>query len=283
MLLLRKLIDLVLYSNLFIAVCAASLTYQILYIDQDFTWISPYVYLVFFATLFIYSFHRIIGFGKLDRTANNRRINLILKFQNHIVLYGLIGLVGLTISAFQITFNSFLWLAIPGILAIIYVLPIFGRKRRFRDLPFIKVFAIGLVWAWVCVFIPLLHHNHQLHLPHYLLIIEKLFFIIGITLSFDIRDLKLDQSHQIKTIPVYIGVQRRKILALFLLVLAWMLTYLNYQINYLTLNEWIALTLSYLFITVVVWRASENSHDYYFSGLVDGTILLQFILVMLFS
>lgn len=283
MILFRRLVDLILYSNLFIALCAASLVYQTTFVDPSLPTDQNYPYLVFFATIFIYSMHRIIGFGKLERITNNRRINTILKFQKHIVLYGLIGLIGLIISSLFIPFSIILWLSIPTLLAIIYILPVFGNKKRFRDLPFIKIFAIGVVWTWVCVFIPMVYKNAHLNLNQVIFIFEKLLFIISITIPFDIRDLKVDNLHKLKTIPIELGEKKSKKIALAGILICCVLVTLNYLSGFLTWPTWLALTLSYLITASIIYLINERSHDYYFTGLLDGTILLQMILILFFN
>ncbi|MCB0664767.1 MAG: UbiA family prenyltransferase [Saprospiraceae bacterium] len=244
---------------------------------------QKYPYLVFFATIFIYSMHRIIGFGKLERITNNTRINTILKFQKHIILYGLIGLVGLIISSLFIPFSIILWLSIPALLALVYILPIFGHKKRFRDLPFIKIFAIGVVWTWACVFIPMVYDNASLNLNQVIFIFEKLLFIISITIPFDIRDLKVDNLHKIKTIPIELGEEKSKKIALAGIFICWVLVGLNYFSGFLTWSTWLALTFSYLITASIIFLINEKSHDYYFTGLLDGTIILQMILILFFN
>lgn len=283
MILLRKLVDFLLYSNLFIAICASSLAYQTLVILDQFSWKSSYVLLIFFATFFIYSIHRLIGFGKLERTANNRRINVILSFQNHIILYAIVTFIGLIVSLFYISPASLIWLGAPAVLAFVYVLPIFGNKKRFRDLPFIKIFAIGIAWIWVCVFIPIIDHHEQINLYSGIFLLEKFLFIIGITLPFDIRDLNIDRLHQIKTIPILLGELKSKILAISLITISWFLTTLSCKNGLYSTGDWIALSISYLFTGIIISLVSQKSHDYYFTGLLDGSILLQFILILIFS
>lgn len=279
----RSLTDLVLYSNLFIALCAASLAYQSMLINGANNIDRHYLYLVFFATILIYSLHRIIGFGKLERITNSRRINVILKFQHHILLYGLLAFVGVTITVFYINWYTVIWLCLPGLLSLLYILPVFGKQKRFRDLPFIKIFAIGLVWTWVSVFIPILSIQKEMNFKQIIFILEKLLFIIAITIPFDIRDMKVDKLHGIKTIPIPLGERKSKYLSLLLLVMAWLLTIVNHMVGYLSWWTWLALTLSYLITSLIVITIREKSHDYYFTGLLDGTILLQLILIYLMN
>ncbi|MBK8504535.1 MAG: UbiA family prenyltransferase [Saprospiraceae bacterium] len=280
---LRKTIDLFLYGNFLIALCAASLAYQVFLLDHHFSWYTPYPFFIFFATLFLYSAHRIIGFTKLGRTHPNRRMSVIIEFQLHIIIYAVISFTAMLAICCQLSFKVIENLLFPGLLALLYVLPIFNNQKRIRDLPYVKLFIIGLVWTWVCVVIPLKDENINLSGQHWLIIIEKCLFIIAITIPFDIRDLRIDQLHEIKTIPTILGPKKSIILSITLLLLAWMGMSFNYLLLNLNYGVWLALSISYLFSMVVVGVSKEGSHDYYFSGLLDGSILLQFLLILLIA
>jgi 4-hydroxybenzoate polyprenyltransferase len=277
---LKQAIDLILYGNFLIALCAASLSYQVYLLDHHFNWYAPYPFFVFFATLFIYSIHRIIGFTKLERTHPNRRISVIIKFQVHILIYSAVAFIGMLITCTQLSFVVVELLIFPGLLALLYVSPVFKNQKRIRDLPYLKLFLIGLVWTWVCVVIPLNDVNIHLSGQHWFIIIEKCLFIIAITLPFDIRDLKIDQVHEIKTIPVLLGPRNSKMISMILLLLAWIFLSGNYLFQNLNFGIWLALSISYLLSMIIVGVINERSHDYYFSGILDGSILLQFLLIL---
>ncbi|NND32841.1 MAG: UbiA family prenyltransferase [Saprospiraceae bacterium] len=278
--LLHKAIDLLLYSHFFIAICAASLTYQVFYIFDKFRWEEPLPIFIFFATLLVYSLHRIIGFTKLDRTIPNRRVSVILKFQNHILIYTGLAFIGMVTMALFLPVNTLILLGIPAILSSIYILPVFGQRRRFRDLDYAKVFVVAMVWVWVCICIPLIQMDVEKVLTTFLLIFEKLFFIIAITVPFDIRDLEIDSSHKIKTIPGSIGVKRSKQLSTLLLICSLFLVIILEQHAFYSFRYCVALVISYLVTIAVVALINQRSHDYWYSCVLDGMILLQFILLL---
>lgn len=280
---LKKTIDLILYSNFLIALCAASLSYQVYLLDHHYTWSAPYPFFVFFGTLFIYSIHRIIGFTRLERTDPNRRISIIIRFQLHIITYSVIAFIGMLVTSTLVSSVVIELLMFPGLLALLYVSPILKNRKRIRDFPYVKLFLVGLVWTWVCVVIPIKDMNIYMTNQHWLIIVEKCLFIIAITIPFDIRDLHIDQLHQIKTIPVILGPKNSKIVSLILLLLAWICMSFNYLLQDLNFGIWSALSISYFFSMVVVRIINQGSHDYYFSGILDGTILLQFLLILLIA
>ncbi len=280
---LYKLIDQFLYGNFFIALCAASLVYQIYLINDNFQWFNPIAFLLFFATLFIYSLHRLVGFNTLEKTDNNRRISIILQIQKHLVGYALAGLLGALAMSTLVRVEFLVLLLIPGAVSIMYIAPIFRNKQKFRELPFVKVFAVGFVWTWACVFIPLKDQHDFLEGNDILMILEKFLFIVAITIPFDIRDRALDKLQNIKTIPSFLGIKKSKLLSINLVAAATFFAAINYLLHFYSITLFTGLVISYLVTVLIISRISERSHDYHYSVLLDGMILLQFILMSLFS
>jgi 4-hydroxybenzoate polyprenyltransferase len=279
--LLQKTIDLFLYSNFFIALCAAFLTYQTFAIFGLSRWNEPLAIFTFCATLFIYSLHRIIGFTKLDRTIETRRISVILNFQTHILIYAFLALVGMISTIFFLPLRTLLLLALPGVLSALYIMPIFNHRRRFRDLPYLKVFTVGIVWTWVCVLVPMLQMHISVGLSSILLVTEKLLFLTAITIPFDIRDMEVDALHKIKTLPAAWGISKIKIICEIMIFGNTVLVLSLYCLGIYSPSICLALVSSYLISAVIIANLSQFSHDYWYSGILDGTILLQSILVIM--
>ncbi len=280
---LSRFIDLMLYSNIFIAICASSLVYQVYWIENSPGWYHPLAWLVFFATVFVYSAHRLVGFTRLERVYDNRRISVILHFKSHIAVYTLVALAGFLFSCTLVRTSSLLLMMIPGILTLLYIVPVFRHRRRFRDVPYIKVFIVGMVWSWICIYVPLQELHSNLEVSHTLLILEKFLFITAITIPFDIRDRELDTLQHIKTIPVALGIGRSKLICMTVVTLAIIVAGINWHRQYLDGGQFASLLFTYLLAILIIYIVQEKSHDYYYSGMLDGTIALQWILMLLFS
>ena len=105
------------------------------------------------------------------------------------------------------------------------------------------------------------------------------FFIFSITLPFDIRDLEVDTYNQVRTLPALLGYQRTKMLALACLLAMAALAGLNYHIDAYNTGAFTGIMLSGLIAFSLIYFADKVKHDYYFSGLIDGLMVLQFGLV----
>ncbi len=277
-----KFADLLFYGNSWIALGATAMALQTqLLLNGKFA-LTPVVLLVFFATLFLYSIHRIVGLEKVRSFADKGRYKVITKFKNHILFYAVIGAVGGIIFFFKTSLRIQLALLIPALISFGYVIPFLSKERRLRDLGYFKIFLIALVWAWVTVILPALELHSSLQMSTVLMAIERALFIFVITLPFDIRDLKVDAFTDVKTIPAKIGIPKTKLLAAISLALMLLMIYLNFHLGTYDLGTLLALSLSIFSTYLFIHFSDRMEHDYYFTGLMDGTMLLQFGLVWFF-
>jgi 4-hydroxybenzoate polyprenyltransferase len=279
---IKKLIDLFLYGNFWIAGCAIAMGWQTQYLlSNEIHWDTMMAFL-FWSTLFLYAVHRIVGIQKLRQYKEVERYGVIVRFRHHIRVYAAVGLLGTLWSLWHLPWSVWLWLLVPGTLAMGYVIPILGSEnKRLRDLNFIKIFLVALVWTWMTVVLPQVYYEYPLDSSIALMVLERCFFIFAITLPFDIRDMKVDRESDVKTIPTVIGVQKSKYLSLICLLMMITLAGINYQIGFYDLSTWIALCISAAITFMLIHRSNEQSHDYYISGIIDGTMILQAMLVIL--
>ena len=279
---LTKFIDLLFYGNFWIAACAAAMVLQSqLFFTRQLTF-DPLVCLVFFATLFLYAIHRTIGLQKVEKFTNKGRYFVIARFKNHIQFYAIVGALGAAIGFFFVSWKVQLALIIPALISLGYVLPFLSGKRRLRDLNHIKIYLVAIVWAWITVVLPALEYRIiDVTITYKSLIfmaLERVLFIFAITIPFDVRDLKIDEHTGVKTLPAQLGASRAKGLAIAALLLMLVLVFNNPF--YATLP--LGLLLSAIITAIIVWFSDRVSHDYYFTGAVDGMMLLQFILILFF-
>ena len=117
---------------------------------------SPLVGLIFCATLVIYALHRIVGISKVTDLLDIERFHVIRTYQSHILLYAIIATAIGSIFFFYLNTQVQITLILPALLSVAYVLPFIGKKRekRLRDIHFIKIFLIAIVWAYVTVLLP---------------------------------------------------------------------------------------------------------------------------------
>ena len=280
---LEKFINLVLFGNFWIAFCAVAMTWQtelLLGAEIKWTYLTSFV---FFSTLFLYAIHRIVGLVKVKPFLEKYRYSIIYRFRNHIKFYAFLGGVGALYFFFQLSLANQLLLVIPSILSLGYVLPFVKGEKRLRDFDYIKIFLIAIVWGVITVLMPILEQTTTLEIGHLLILFERMFFIFAITLPFDIRDLKIDEHIDVKTIPGRIGIKKTKQLAQFCLFMVLFLAVLNWFTWTYSVGHLIGLFFSCFATLWFLEKSDQTDADYFFTGLMDGTMILQFLLVVFFN
>ena len=276
-----KVADWVLYSNLWIALNATAQVAQTRYLlDGRFRW-GPDLGFVFFGTLFIYAIHRISGLKQLAPFTAAGRLKVISEHQKDILAYAVIGLVGASVFFFFFPWRIQLMLGLPGLIALWYVIPFGASRKRLRDYHFLKIFLIAIVWAWLTVWLPATESgwNVALRASTWWMALERAAFIFAITVPFDIRDLEVDEHTQVKTLPSTLGTTPAIALSMAALVAMIGLAGWNAYSGVYSTGAWIGLALSAALSGVLVLYSRRVQHDYYFSGLLDGMMVLQFALV----
>ena len=86
------------------------------------------------------------------------------------------------------------------LLSLISILYPFGL----RNTPYLKIFLIAASWSISTVLLTYFENNLLIDQRFYLEIFARFFFILGITIPFDIRDLKFD-NRRLNTIPIVFG------------------------------------------------------------------------------
>jgi 4-hydroxybenzoate polyprenyltransferase len=130
---------------------------------------------------------------------------------------------------------------------------------------------------------PILQRSTSLTLSHWMLLLERAFFVFAITIPFDIRDLKIDKHIAVKTIPAIIGIKASKKLAAlsFLMFFAFVIMnwYLGVYTNIHVLSLLVVSIISYL----LVHYSDQTEADYFFTGLLDGTMIFQLFMLLAFD
>lgn len=270
---IRKVVDFYLYSSIHIALGAAL---SILLCYGIFVEIptSDYAIFVFFSTLFIYCAHRIVGIQKVKQFENEGRFAVIKKYKLHLVLYTVLG--GIAAGYFYLNLASKikLYLILPGIISLLYVLPIFSKNKRLRDFDHIKIYLIAIIWGLVIGWIPYIEIKGTFDFKGLLFFLEKTVFIFAITIPFDIRDLKVDENIKVSTIPSRIGAHKSYQLSVLTLIVCIVIVAILSYFQVYNLKTGLALSVGYLITIGLVLLSKGKTDDYYYSGLLDATIIL---------
>jgi len=180
------------------------------------------------------------------------------------------------------------WFIPVTVIALCYTLamiPIRGKWVRLRDIPYLKIFLIVSVVTYVTFCMPFLWNEGfegmLLEPPVKLMILGRALFLFAITLPFDIRDLEFDRDTQLKTIPGALGVRKSRIISLVILAAFILVEWIQYFTYAGDVKVFLALAVSGVVAGMLVVRAKPNSTEYFYSLGLEGTMIIQFLLVFL--
>ena len=261
--LVRPVIDVVVFSNTWISLGALSL-----YLSVCLTiGISPVTYealLVFCSSFIAYNLLKLKG---LKESSNTSIFHMWLR-DHRILVYVLMFLasIALLYALIHVSFAQCVVLALSAVFTVIYI----GFERfNLRAFWFLKTQIVAMVWTLFIMGIALINIYQHIPLVKLALLSAGIFFfILGLTIPFDIRDWKADKlDPKITTLPMVFGLRGTLVLSIIHLCLAF--------VSWL-LYAYFAIVLLPIF-TIAVWRIyrlKSDSKEYEYTFLIDGLIVL---------
>jgi 4-hydroxybenzoate polyprenyltransferase len=281
----RKFFDFLIYSNLYIAIAAVLLTVEAQIQLGLKPHLHPYLFLILFATLFEYNLHKFVAVFLYKHALTESKFSWIAENLKLFYFVVFASVVGFIVAAGFAKIMVLVTLFPLGAITFLYSFPLYknGLKLfRLREVPLAKIFIISLVWSATCIILPIVQAEMEVDFGKVgLMILERFLFVFSITVPFDIRDMESDRSAGLKTLPLLMG-ERNSIrianLALLLFLAMCTFHYFNTREFYL-LYAFMISGLSTLYFINNAWIKKIS---YYHYGILDGTMILQGLLVIFF-
>ncbi len=283
---MRALFHFFIYSSLLISLGAVSLTmvsHQLLRIHPE-EYDYGLLLLIFFSTAATYLLARIMGMWNMP--PHIKQLFWFGRNELFIRAFFVISCLACFVLFWYMPLASQLLLLFLAMITLLYSLPLFrknGKQVRLRDIGLFKIFLIVFTWTLSTVALPAVHYGKSLVEPSILLqLLERAAYILAITLPFDIRDMEYDKHVNLKTIPILIGIPRTLFLAQLLIGGCSFLAILNlvfppaYPTN-------IPLFISYLLAWWLIRQTHTKQPDYFYTGYLDGTMLVMGILLWMLT
>lgn len=210
------------YSNLFIAGCAALMTAQSgLFLATDCQPLA-FPWFIFFSTLCSYSFHwyftgpSVIITPRSGWLQQNRWVHL---------LFFLTGLAGSLILFFKNFSEYWLWIAAAAVATFLYSAPKIPNRhlQQLRKLALGKTIFLAAVWTYVTTVLPFLIQAAPWTTAHTLFTISRYFAVYMICILFDYRDRTDDKNSGIRSLITYMepaGIRRLFLFSFLVFILA---------------------------------------------------------------
>lgn len=234
---------------------------------------------VFSATLFAYNYMRLPLFTHIKMNKRNTWLNqhqriiyIVLFFASILIVYAL-SILGL----------RFLYLVMPAFfIGILYPITIKTSNAIYsiRGIPFFKIFLIALTWGYVTFLVPVIYNNLLIDYTILDFFLQRVLFVVAISIPFDIRDIEDDQ---IKTIPKVFGIYESKIFAWFCLLVIDLLLIIDFISGVITLPFFIAMFMSIELASLTLYFSNQHKSFIFYGFLVEGLSIIMCLFVLIAS
>jgi hypothetical protein len=280
----KKLVDFFLFANIFISLGAAVFTESSFALFGISDAHHSYAFLVFFSTLFIYNLQRVVSTTAVHPHSTSVRRAWINRNKKAMFIVMLLGAAG-TIEFYCIGDKR---ITTSLIILFVFSLAYFFPITPLRNYAWPKLLVLSGVWLGVTVVVPYLFaHQFFENKPFVFdsfsllgIIGSRFFFLLGLCVAFDLRDVAEDKLAGITTIAGNIGERKTKISSILFLMLGGACLPFSYQESFQFLHT-LALLASIGITIILLGFNSKKRNEYYFIFGLDGMILLQGILVLL--
>ena len=277
---IKNLLEFILFTSIFVAGCAVAFCMETnILLGLPLNNFSFYCF-VFGATIVQYNLHYLV---KKVAAKDSARLRWSQRNKNiHVVLL-IAGSVLILFSLFSFHLEHFFILFVLGCVSFLYSFPFlpFAKKRRIKDYGFLKITTLALLWTLVTVWFPVSGHAYDTGLFIFVFI-KRLLFMFILCLLFDMRDIEVDNSENIKTLAVVLGHKKSYTLSYLLLFVFVLLSIAQYfyfpQMRFL-----IPMIISAAATLVTIEITKRSNSDFVYLAGIDGMMLLQAMLVYLFS
>ena len=270
---LKRIVNFLVYSNIWIALGAVSFTLQFYLLTS--TRPDPTVLVfIFSATIFTYTFQRFEKI-KVRSPAGGDRIDWMNRNMRmvKVILYG--SMAAMLFFIFSLSIKALIIISISGLISFFYIRKIPGKiARNLRDLPHLKIYLITIAWTITTVLLPAEMAEKKADQWPLLLMMCHFLYILAITIPFDIRDINLDEEQK-KTIPQVVGLPAAKVMATLMAMGSALIIVYGWP-DYL-----LPAVLSSLLTIVLIFFSTPKRNDLYYSFGMDGLLLIQPLLLWL--
>ena len=265
------------FSNVFIALCAVLMCWQAAYLFR-LTLPPALLPFVFFASICSYSFHWYLSF---DITGNSPRAIWLRQYKPvHLILF-VGGLTGAAFFVWPLLFG-WPWLLLSMFITFLYSapkipLPVFRQLRR---IAYGKTIFLAMVWTYVTTALPFILASSSWQPGFTLLCVSRFFLIYAICILFDYRDREYDRVIGIKSLITWMS--DAHIARLFIASIAiFFVCTLLLQAQLHSFSAIFLLLVPGLLTAASYRRATRDFSDMYYYAWLDGLMAISAFLTWL--
>ena len=280
----NRLFRFIIFSNLFIAICAVLMCFQTSQLLLDARVNSELLLFVFFATVCSYSFHWMLTAPLISGDESVTRFDRNNWLGRHLNLHVGFFLMGAAGSAWfgARLMDDWPWLLLIAFITFLYSAPKIPLRpfRWLRKIALGKTIFLALVWTLVTTWLPVMVAGMAWKLSFTVFLMGRFFLIYAICILFDLRDREYDRSNGIRSLTTWLSLPGVRILFYLSILLSAALftSMLAFGQSGLT----VFLLLIPVFLTMVLFKKSQTDYsDLLYYLVLDGLMALSPLLTLL--
>lgn len=256
----RRLLLFLVHTNLWISLGVVSMYLAASRLQSIFPDLG-YGFLIFSATLFAYTFHRM-----MSGDAPKKYLFLSL------IIAVCIGGYALILGAW----THIPKLTIPVLITASYLLARVNKLFSVRSIDWLKPLSIAFAWAWVSV-----APSFDYSIRHFLTFGYILGVVWSLCIVFDLKDMDKDQARGFSTLPHKFTESMLKSMALAIELLALVSVISLYVLYQVDLTKLLFICCLLIIQGICILRTKRRSDTLWYYGLLDGLLLLPGIIFFL--
>jgi 4-hydroxybenzoate polyprenyltransferase len=267
-----------LYSHLYLGVCAASMTLANILIGIGFVDSLSYMYLffVFFSVLVVYNTKGALAISSSTLPTSEK---LIWAYKHRYVVLGTLGFSGLMSAVLLVQLPVYLYsIIIPlSILSLLYSLSfnIGTVTIAIRNIPYLKTFLVAAVWTVIVFVIPLKLISVN-PIEQWNRLMNEFLFLFSLAILFDLKDVEKDKLGNVKTFPILLGIEYTKYLSMGIMVIRLLFVPYNTPLFY------VELLLSLMIIFSTHFFLEKNRNEKFYMLNLDGWMIVKAVVTISF-
>jgi 4-hydroxybenzoate polyprenyltransferase len=267
-------------SNYFIALCTACMILATQLMNGLPLRFTPYLVFLTASSFLLYNFHRYSFYMDFSAMKNLLASIKKLRIRKHEVFIYFCAVI-ISVSSFLFLESKLQLFLIPlMVLSLAYSIPVLKvgiKKLKLREIFFIKTPLLAIVWGVAITSVPITEQNISPFSSFAILqLLCNCLFIFCLCIPFELRDVQIDKMKKIKTLPVIIGNYNFIMIGIVFTVIQLVVHHLLFSDKLL-----VSLSLDLSALVALAWIIIQDKSRgmYFYKFLVDGTMILRFLLI----
>lgn len=196
------------------------------------------------------------------------------KTKNYLFLSICLLLILYFVGKLTFTLPEWFILIILSVIGYLYIFPIFSFNLR--KIPFLKAFIIAFVVSLFIFFHLINWNNMSFDFGYFPFYFSVYFYLLGVAILFDIKDIPIDILGKIKTLPIYFGINKTKAIVILCFVISFV--FLHFSSEFILHNHLFSFSMTLLLTGFFGLFLTEKSPAYFYTLLLESFLGLPLLI-----